>query len=53
MIIVQMRPVVFQIVTEVLEETNTNYLDAGELTDLIVVELTPVIEQGVNEEAER
>jgi len=53
MIIVQMRPVVFKIVTEVLAETGTNYLDAEELTDMIVVELTPVIEQGVNEEANR
>merc|ERR1712213_146241 len=53
MIIVQMRPVVFKIVTEVLAETGTNYLDAEELTDMIVVELTPVIEQRVNEEANR
>merc|ERR1711963_1155349 len=51
-IIVKLRPVVFQVVTEVLRETGTTSLDAGELTDLIVLRLTPVIEQGVNQEAQ-
>ena len=51
-IIVKLRPVVFQVVTEVLRETGTTSLDAGELTDLIVLRLTPVIETGVNEEAQ-
>merc|ERR1712213_298785 len=51
-IIVKLRPVVFQVVTEVLRETGTTSLDAGELTDLIVLRLTPVIEAGVNEEAQ-
>merc|ERR1711963_1168020 len=51
-IIVKLRPVVFQVVTEVLRETGTTSLDAGELTDLIVLRLTPVIEQGVYQEAQ-
>jgi len=51
-IIVKLRPVVFRVVTEVLLETGTTSLDAGELTDLIVLRLTPVIEAGVNEEAQ-
>merc|ERR1712213_279510 len=51
-IIVKLRPVVFQVVTEVLRETGTTSLDAGELTDLIVLRLTPVTEQGVNQEAQ-
>merc|ERR1712212_340764 len=49
----QLRPVVFQIVTEVLEITSTTYLDAGELTDTIMTRLTPIIEIGVNEESEK
>merc|ERR1719414_2666103 len=51
-IIVKLRPVVFNVVTEVLRETGTTYLDAGELMDLIILQLTPVIESGVNEEAQ-
>ena len=51
-IIIKLRPVVFKVVTEVLRETGTTYLDAGELTDLIILQLTPVIESGVNEEAQ-
>ena len=51
-IIVKLRPVVFKVVTEVLRETGTTSLDAGELTDLIVLRLTSVIESGVNEEAQ-
>jgi len=51
-IIVKLRPVVFRVVTEVLRETGTTSLDAGELTDLIVLRLTPIIEAGVNEEAQ-
>jgi len=51
-IIVKLRPVVFKVVTEVLRETGTTSLDAGELTDLIVLRLTTVIESGVNEEAQ-
>merc|ERR1711953_1021706 len=51
-IIIKLRPVVFNVVTEVLRETGTTYLDAGELTDLIILQLTPVIESGVNEEAQ-
>ena len=49
----QLRPVVFQIVTEVLEITSTTYLDAEELTNTIMVRLTPIIEIGVNEESEK
>ena len=48
-----MRPVVFQIVTEVLEITSTTYLDAEELTNTIMIRLTPIIEVGVNEESEK
>merc|ERR1711953_800192 len=51
-IIIKLRPVVFKVVTEVLRETGTTYLDAGELTNLIILQLTPVIESGVNEEAQ-
>merc|ERR1711953_793287 len=51
-IIIKLRPVVFNVVTEVLRETGTTYLDAGELTNLIILQLTPVIESGVNEEAQ-
>merc|ERR1719414_804255 len=51
-IIIKLRPVVFNVVTEVLRETGTTYLDAGELMDLIILQLTPVIESGVNEEAQ-
>merc|ERR1711976_632877 len=49
----QLRPVVFQIVTEVLEITSTTYLDAEELTNTIMIRLTPIIEVGVNEESEK
>merc|ERR1712012_87132 len=49
----QLRPVVFQIVTEVLQITSTTYLDAGELTETIMVQLRPVIEIGVNDEAQK
>jgi len=49
----QLRPVVFQIVTEVLEITSTTYLDAEELTNTIMIRLTPIIEIGVNEESEK
>ena len=44
---------VFQIVTEVLEITSTTYLDAEELTNTIMIRLTPIIEVGVNEESEK
>jgi hypothetical protein len=50
-IIIKLRPVVFQVVGEVLSKSSATYLDAGGLTDLIVMELTPVIEDGVQEEA--
>jgi hypothetical protein len=50
-IIVRLRPVVFEVVTQVLRETSTTYLDAEELTDLIVLRLTPVVERGVSEES--
>merc|ERR1711956_61118 len=52
-ILTQLRPVVFQIVTEVLEITSTTYLDAGELTETIMVQLKPIIELGVSEESEK
>merc|ERR1711935_615946 len=52
-ILTQVRPVVFQIVTEVLEITSTTYLDAGELTETIMVQLKPIIELGVSEESEK
>merc|ERR1712203_1322895 len=42
-ILTQLRPVVFQIVTEVLEITSTTYLDAGELTETILKQLRPVV----------
>ena len=48
----KLRPVVFQIVTDVLQITSTTYLDAGELTDTIMIKLTPIIKQGVNEESD-
>jgi len=52
-ILTQLRPVVFQIVTEVLEITSTTYLDAGELTETIMIQLKPIIELGVSEESEK
>merc|ERR1711935_286259 len=52
-ILTQLRPVVFQIVAEVLEITSTTYLDAGELTETIMIQLKPIIELGVSEESEK
>ena len=51
-ILVKLRPVAFNIVDQVIRETNSNHLDAGDLTDLIILELTPVIEKGVAEESQ-
>merc|ERR1711936_1443366 len=38
-------------VEQVLIETSSTYLDAGDLTDLIITQLTPIIEQGVSNES--
>ena len=50
-IIIRLRPVVFRVVEQVLIETSSTYLDAGDLTDLIITQLTPIIEQGVSNES--
>ena len=51
-IITKLRPVVFRIVEEALQETYTTYLDAGDLTELIITELIPIVEEGVQQESE-
>merc|ERR1712012_751098 len=51
-IITKLRPVVFRIVEEALQETYTTYLDAGDLTELIISELIPIVEEGVQQESE-
>ena len=43
---------VFRIVEEALEETGT-YLDAGDLTDLIIEQLTPIVQRGVRQESQK
>ena len=50
-IIISLRPVVFREVEQVLIETSSTYLDAGDLTDLIITQLTPIVEQGVSNES--
>ena len=49
-LILDLRPVVFQVVTGVLKQTSTTYLDPTELTDLIIIQLTSVIEAGVTQQ---
>ena len=41
----------FRVVEQALIETSSTYLDAGELTDLIITQLTPIVEQGVSNES--
>merc|ERR1712227_578343 len=50
-IIIRLRPVVFRVVEQALIETSSTYLDAGDLTDLIITQLTPIVEQGVSNES--
>ena len=41
----------FRVVEQALIETSSTYLDAGDLTDLIITQLTPIVEQGVSNES--
>ena len=41
----------FRVVEQVLIETSSTYLDAGDLTDMIITQLTPIIDQGVSNES--
>merc|ERR1712141_622742 len=51
-IIIGLRPVVFRVVEEALIETSTTHLDSGDLTDMIIMQLTPIVEQGVQQESQ-
>ena len=51
-IIIGLRPVVFRVVEEALIETSTTHLDSSDLTDMIIMQLTPIVEQGVQQESQ-